>query len=171
MHHIFYGCHITLFSDVIGHSCIRSLSNLLKIKPKGRYLQALSCCITFYRFWIITFYVQILYIGMINFTLKNQSWPVFSRQLDQLGLVLLGPVGSTQYMGQSRTGCSCGCLIWKLKNRTEPDLETLHLHGIHLPNYHHPLAKVIVMFQSPDFFELWASQCLWQWIQHIYIYI
>ena len=62
---------------------------------------------------------------MINFILKNRSGPVFSRQLDQLGLVLLGLVGSTQYMGQSRTGCSCGCLIWKSKNRTEPDLKTL----------------------------------------------
>jgi len=48
---------------------------------------------------------------MINFTLKNRSGPVFSRQLDWLGLVLLSPVGSTQYMGRSRTGCDCGCLI------------------------------------------------------------
>jgi len=33
-------------------------------------------------------------------------------------------------------------------------LKVLHLHVIHLPNCHHPLAKVIVMFQSPDIFEL-----------------
>ena len=62
---------------------------------------------------------------MVNFTLKNRSGPVFSRQPDRLGLVLLSPVGSTQYMGRSRTGCGCGCLIWKQKNRTELDLKTL----------------------------------------------
>ena len=102
-------CRILIFL-VIAASDLYQISWKLNQKV-GIY--TLSCCMTFYRFRIIPFDVQILYIGMINFTLKNQSGPVFSRQPDQLGLVLLSPVGSTQYMGQSRTGCGCSCLIWK----------------------------------------------------------
>ena len=108
-----------------GHSYIRSSSNLLKIGTKGRYLQALWCPIMFQRFRVINSDVQNFYIGIINFTLNNRSGPVFSRQPDRLGPVLLGPVGSTQYMGRSRTGCGPRLPVLGAKNRTEPDLRTL----------------------------------------------
>ena len=78
-----------VFSNVFGfgHSYVKSLSNLLKIRPKGKNLQALSCHITLLRFRVITFDVQILYIGRINFTLKL-VWTSFFKTT---GLIRTGP--------------------------------------------------------------------------------
>ncbi|KAF8240662.1 hypothetical protein L208DRAFT_1231554 [Tricholoma matsutake] len=66
---------------------------------------------------------------MTNFTSKNQSKPVFFQSINQKIPVLGGPVQSPQYLGQSWTSCSCGCPIWKSKNRTGPDFRTLRISG------------------------------------------
>ena len=63
---------------------------------------------------------------------KDRSKLVFFRSMDQLGLVLNGPVAVLQYLGLVRTSCSCQLPHLGSKNQTELDLQTLGMLQVRL---------------------------------------
>jgi hypothetical protein len=77
-------------------SC-KSLENWLS----DGYLQAILHYMTHIIFRVIIVGIQMVYIGAMNFTEKNQSESVFFGSMDRKRLVLGGPVQSLQYLGQS----------------------------------------------------------------------
>ena len=65
------------------------------------------------------------YLGMTNFMTKNWFEPVFFRSINQSRPVLNGLVSVPQYLGSVWSGCGCRLPHLGIKNRTEPDLQTL----------------------------------------------
>jgi hypothetical protein len=107
--------------------CIKSL----KVWSNDGYLHALLCYITCSIFRAMIVEIQMIFIGTTNFTPKNRSELVFFGCMDRKRPVLGGPVRSPQYLGQSWTGCGPRLPILGIKNRTEPDLKTLHSYDTH----------------------------------------
>ena len=107
--------------------------------------------------------IQMAYISMTKFTSKNPSEPVFFWSINQKRPVLGGPIQSPKYLGQSRTGCGCSCPIWKSKNQTGLDLQTLVVMLAHWTlgspsvstlRQNNPVLPLIVLLGSPTMEEI-----------------
>jgi hypothetical protein len=56
---------------------------------------------------------------------KNQCQPVFSGQLNRLGLIIIGLIVVCPFWVMVQTGCGPSCTSWRSKNQTKPDFWTL----------------------------------------------